>query len=203
MAPHSARVDRTGKEPPVTNVASLGLILRFRDFVTEVGGTVSEHRKVLRQYGHVWWGWWYRQSEYIPRRVLASLFSEDASRHVPILLFHSGIFELYSAYATRVVVAPPSIDGISSPDYGTTPDYYLRGRFPAWFRFEQDIVPVQAATVPIVGRPTAGHEADRLPEATATAEEVQLAALGCERPTLWLFESDVKLSRGGAVQKVT
>lgn len=186
MAPHFAVLDRAQGDVLVNDANSIGIVLRFRDLVTELGGTIAEHRRVLRQYGHVWWGWWYRQSEHIPRQALGELFSGAADRRVPILLFHSGTFEAYATNASRVVVAP-SIVGISSPDYGITPQYYPRGRYPAWFRLEGDIVPTSADAVRIVGRPTLSSDSDGVPKQTLPATEVALQELGAERPTLWLF----------------
>jgi hypothetical protein len=186
MAPHFTVLDRAQGEALVKDTSSIGIVLRFRDLVTEVGGTITEHRKVLRQYGHVWWGWWYRQSEHVPRQALGGLFSGAAERCVPILLFHSGTFEAYATNASRVVVAP-SIVGISSPDYGITPQYYPRGRYPAWFRLEGDIVPTSDEPVRIVGRPTLSPDSDGVPEQVAPGVEVSLQELGAERPTLWLF----------------
>ena len=36
------------------------VVLRFRDLVTEPGGTIDEHRRLIAAHGSAWWGWWMR-----------------------------------------------------------------------------------------------------------------------------------------------
>src|ERR1041385_5041989 len=107
------------------------LLLRFRDLVTEPGGNIAEHRRIIRQRGYAWWGWWARQREKVPRTVFEQLFpSGDAERDV--LLFDSGMMRMYRTTVGKVVVAPSHL-GVNSPDFEATPEYYVRGRYPAWF----------------------------------------------------------------------
>lgn len=153
--------------------------------VTEAGETIAEHRKIFRQFGHVWWGWWYRQSEYVPKNVLESLFAKTNSPSVQILLLDSGNLQVFGTRASRVVVAP-SIVGINSPEYHATPEYYLRGRYPAWFHFSCDITPMEVSSLWITGRPTLGAEFDQIPGVIAQSESVPLSALRDDRPTFWL-----------------
>jgi len=172
----------------VTSKDSTAIVLRFRDLVTEVGGTIAEHRRIVRLQGHVWWGWWFRQSEYVPRAMLAQLFVPGKASDISIILFHATTLELYITHANRVVVAP-SAGGIQSPEFEYTPEYYLRARYPLWFQFERDIVPFRGTPL-IVGRPTKGPEFDYLPELSVVGETVSLADLRDERPTLWLARID-------------
>jgi hypothetical protein len=153
--------------------------------VTEAGETIAEHRKIIRQFGHVWWGWWYRQSEYVPKNVLESLFVNTNTPSVQILLLDSGNLQVFGTRASRVVVAP-SIVGINSPEFHATPEYYLRGRYPAWFNFSCDITPIDVTSLSITGKPTLGAEFDRIPEVIAEPESVTLPALRDDRPTFWL-----------------
>lgn len=169
----------------ITDEPAIAIVLRFRDMVTEVGETIAEHRKIFRQFGHVWWGWWYRQSEYVPRNVLEGMFAKTNSPSVQVLLFDSGSLDVYATRASRVVVAP-SIVGINSPEYHATPEYYLRGRYPAWFRFGVDIMAVDVSSLRIIGKPTSGPNFDRIPEVTTQAENVSLSVLRDDRPTFWL-----------------
>lgn len=109
------------------------IILRFRDLVTEEGGTVAEHTALLRQFGEVWWGWWMRPYESVPRLLFTQL-AEAVEKEGPVkgYLFDSGTSRLYSASLAGVSVAPPG-DRVSTPDPRKTPSYYHRGTYPAWF----------------------------------------------------------------------
>lgn len=111
------------------------LVLRFRDLVTEPGGTVLEHRRVLQDRDTVWWGWWMRQYEESPRAVLGEIRDRlDAGEEPEIGLLDSGKAELYSAVVADLRVGPPD-ETLASPDISRTPGYYQRGRYPAWFLF--------------------------------------------------------------------
>lgn len=171
----------------------IAIILRFRDLVTESGGTVAEHRRIIRLRGYVWWGWWYRQAEHIPKGVLRELFPSESAVRMPILLFDSGALEIYCSYVTKIAAAP-SIVGINSPEFEATPEYYVRGRYPLWFRLEGDITRLALSSVRILQRPTQGPAFDRLPVNRAPGEELSLEALRDDRPTLWL--SDVVKGEG-------
>ncbi len=161
----------------------LALMLRFRDLVTEPGGNIAEHRRIMKLRGYVWWGWWARQIERAPRGALADLFREDG-RATEVLLFDSGMMRLYRTAATRVVVAPSHL-GLNSPDFEATPDYYVRGRYPAWFRFEGDIVPIDGTSALVISRPSVEKAMPQL-DHDGSPEEVSLETLSREGPTLWL-----------------
>jgi len=105
---------------------------------------------------------------------------------VPIVLFDSGTLELHATRATHVVVAP-SIVGIHTPEFDATPEYYLRGHYPLWFRLEKEIAPLSIQSLDIVGRPTTDQDADHLPTGEAR-EKMSLEALRDDRPTLWLAQ---------------
>ena len=185
MAYDYAGVDHTQVGGSMSDRFSLAIILRFRDLVTEVGETIAEHRRIVRQDGHVWWGWWYRQSEHVPRQVLRELSSANTARGLQVILFHSGTFEAYSTRADRIVVAP-SVVGVNSPEYHATPEYYLRGRYPAWFRFCCDISRIEIETLEVVERPTLGADHDAVPADVNLSQTMSLRSLRDERPTLWL-----------------
>lgn len=163
---------------------SIAIVLRFRDFGNEGLGTIVEHKKILRRYGCVWWGWWRRSAEKPPRRTLQMLFPNDKVQ-VPLLLFDAGSLQLYSACATRVIVAPTEV-GINSPDFDMTPDYYVRGHFMLWFRLERDINSIDSKSLKIVGKPAAESQADFLPDRTSMGIDTELETLQNDKPTLWL-----------------
>ncbi len=108
------------------------IILRFRDLVTEEGGTIDEHRAVIRSQGEVWWGWWMRQYETPPREVFASLV-ERISHDGPVqaYLCNTGEGRIFTCLVADVKVAPPGTT-IGTPDAERSPLYYERGRYPAW-----------------------------------------------------------------------
>lgn len=109
------------------------LVLRFRDLVTEPGGTILEHRRVLQDRDTVWWGWWMRQYEESPRGVLGEIRDQLTGREEPsIFLLDSGTAQLFSAVVTDLRVGPPG-ETLASPDVSRTPGYYQRGRYPVWF----------------------------------------------------------------------
>jgi hypothetical protein len=168
---------------------TLAVALRFRDMVTEPGGTVAEHRRILRQQGRVWWGWWFRQSERVPRVALGALF--DQSAEIPVLLLDSGALQLYRSSASEIVVAPTAA-GFHSPDYDLTPDYYVRAQYPVWFLLTDDIVPVDTDRIDVVGRPTDKEESDRVFGKTDTVRSTSLESLRDDRPTLWVVADPVR-----------
>jgi len=168
----------------MSNYSPTTIVLRFRDLVTEGGATVAEHRRVIRQFGFVWWGWWYRQSEHIPKGVIGELFGEGKPP-VPIILLNSGTLQLFTTRASQVVVAP-SMLGVQSPQFEATPEYYFRGRYPLWFRFDTDILAIESAPLPIIGQPTMDPSKDMVPAESFDGEETALESLRDDRPTLWL-----------------
>ncbi len=109
------------------------VILRFRDLVTEPGGTIAEHRAILRSCGEVWWGWWMRQYETPPRALFAEL-REQISRQGSVIgyLFNTGAASLFSCQVADIKLAPGDT-GIGPPEPAKSPEYYHRGRYPAWF----------------------------------------------------------------------
>lgn len=105
------------------------LILRFRDLITDAGGTIAEHQSLLTSYKAVWWGWMMRQTELVPRKCLCEqngFLRQNGS--LEILLFDTGAETLYRCRMTKMAVAPAGMR-IRSPEY------YNRGRYPAWFCF--------------------------------------------------------------------
>lgn len=170
----------------MANSKPVAIVLRFRDLVTEQGGTISEHGKILRNRGYVWWGWWRRQSELVPRNVLADLFPDEEGVEIPIVLFDSGALELSISHSSRVVMAPGT--GIRTPEADATPEYAARAPYPLWFRLERDISAMDTKSIRIVARPTLSAADDRLPRDPSAGEDVGMADLRDDRPTLWLAQ---------------
>src|ERR1019366_8858086 len=109
------------------------LILRFRDLVTEDGGTVSEHLNAISTHGEVWWGWWKKQHELVPRSFFAEIADQiDRDGFVEGYLFDNGLTKLYVANIAAIQVAPAGGDMLT-PDPNKSPAYYHRRPYPAWF----------------------------------------------------------------------
>ena len=165
----------------------LTLILRFRDMVTEPGGTIDEHRRIVALAGHAWWGWWWRQFETVPRASFSELLAGGASKPVSVLLFNSSTLSLYPAQCQGAVVAPPGVR-LQSPEFEATPEYCLRGAYPAWF----DLVAIAASPldddrVSIVSRPTmVESDSEALAATLSEPEVVSLSDLRDDQATLWL-----------------
>lgn len=110
------------------------LVLRFRDLVTEPGGTVTEHRRILHERGSVWWGWWMRQHERAPRELLARFYvAIEEGRELEAFLFDAGRGLLFPCAIADIRVAPED-EQIGPPEIELAPAYYQRGRYPAWFQ---------------------------------------------------------------------
>ena len=114
----------------------LFLMLRFRDLTVGDGETIAEHRSVLNRNGCVWWGWWKRQTEEVPKEAMVTM-QEQLERAEPnairCYLMDAGRERLYRAEFDAIRLAPEGTS-IQSPDVFLSPDYYHRGNYPAWFR---------------------------------------------------------------------
>jgi hypothetical protein len=111
------------------------ILLRFRDLIGEVGDTIAEHKKILKGFGYVWWGWWRRSDE--PGRV------KDLERVKSVLEkgpMEIGLFDrsdrggYFKAELTQSVYASDDTTGIRSPEPQATPPYYSEAKLPAWFK---------------------------------------------------------------------
>ena len=110
------------------------IVLRFRDLVTEPGGTISEHAKMIDARGHVWWGWWMRQYETPPADLFAQIYATIQGGVEPdAFLFDSGQSRLYRCRISDLSAAPDG-ETIGPPELDTAPAYYQRGAYPAWFK---------------------------------------------------------------------
>lgn len=111
------------------------VILRFRDLVTEQGGTISEHKRVLSRLGHVWWGWWMRQWETPPYDLFQEILDEirEGSGEQRAFLFDSGQQMLWECVIADLRIAPMG-QTIGPPELDAAPSYYQRGSYPAWLK---------------------------------------------------------------------
>lgn len=98
------------------------IALRFSDNFAPPSGTIAEHKNVIYQKGHVWYG---KLGAVVSDKVCKEIMSNDMPR---ILLIHSGKSSRYWAYVDKVMKDTPPIHEI--------PEYYREqaGIFHTWFR---------------------------------------------------------------------
>lgn len=109
------------------------VILRFRDLVTEVGGTLSRHRKIIDSRGFVWWGWWNKAGETVPAAAFQRLNAVARSGPTEILLLDSGRGLLFSGRCAEIKW-DTNVERIPSPEEDATPEYYRDQEYFAWFK---------------------------------------------------------------------
>ena len=108
------------------------MVLRFRDLGTK--DTISEHRKLIGKYGEVWWGWWHKPPEKIPRNTFAQFSGVIESKgHLEIYLVDSGNELLYKATLNGIDISSTE-KRKECPELNKTPSYYSTQKFKAWFR---------------------------------------------------------------------
>ena len=106
--------------------------LRFRDLA---GPTIPEHRGRIDQKGTVWWAWWAKPEEKIPRDFLADLTDRlESGEDIWLFLVDSGNHLVYRAKLRAIKVAEGS-QPIGSPDKESTPEYYAEQEYRVWFEF--------------------------------------------------------------------
>lgn len=111
-------------------------MLRFRDLVTEPGGTIIEHKAILRSHGEVWWGWWKRMHEKVPRNFLANISkSIKGNTCIYSYIFDVSSQKIYLCETAKIKLSPTG-GGMPSPEPEKSPEYYHRGRYSAWFLFK-------------------------------------------------------------------
>jgi predicted MPP superfamily phosphohydrolase len=110
------------------------MILRFRDLVKN---TIAEHREILKVEKYVWWAWWAKPAEAIPRHTFAQFRSIiTAKGGVWIYLLNSGTEELYKAFLTDIDESKNN-EGKECNEPSKTPSYYRDAKYKAWFRLEK------------------------------------------------------------------
>lgn len=108
------------------------MVLRFRDLIAD---TIPEHVDIIEDRDYVWWGWWNKPNEYIPRRTWAN-FREtiETQGELKVLLADSGSQQIYEATLVEIC-ASETERPIATPAPDATPIYYHAREYKAWFRF--------------------------------------------------------------------
>jgi len=111
-------------------------IFRFRDLATSEGGTIRNHSELADTHGHVWWGWWNKPGESVPTSALRALLAKNSEALVPIYLFDSGRFKLYSVQCDNFTW-DNSLKKMHSPDKEKTPAYYSEKDCLMWLKLRK------------------------------------------------------------------
>jgi hypothetical protein len=108
------------------------MVLRFRDLISE---TIPEHRNCIRQFGYVWWGWWNKPDEKIPRKEL-SQFQDmiKANGYLWVYLADSGTLRLYKGKLIEIDMAENE-ESYECKEFDKVPEYYFAAKYKTWFRF--------------------------------------------------------------------
>jgi len=113
------------------------MVLRFRDLIGDAGETIREHRKYIDKYGHVWWGWWSKPNEKIPRNELLDFQRVIKNNgHMWIYLADSGLLRLYKAKLTEIDITQDE-ESKECSDIEKVPEYYFTAKYKVWFLFSK------------------------------------------------------------------
>lgn len=113
------------------------MILRFRDLAGPIGSTIASHKQIAETRGSVWWAWWNKPYEKIPRDLFAQFKQViNDNRFLEAYLADSGRYLLYRARITEIQEANTE-EPIESPSPEQTPQYYRTTPYKAWFRLTQ------------------------------------------------------------------
>jgi len=108
------------------------ILLRFRDLVAN---TIVEHKTVLKEFNHVWWGWWKRSDEPSRIRDLERVKALLEKGQMEIGLFdRSEKGRYFKATLTQCIYSSDDKALIKSPQPQATPAYYQAADLPAWFK---------------------------------------------------------------------
>lgn len=107
------------------------LALRFRDLA---GPTIAGHRELIAEHGYVWWGWWSKPGEKLPRELFAEFLDRiKADGEIAWFLVDSGERRVYRATVTGIHYSSAN-ERVTSPEEQCTPTYYAGQENLAWFR---------------------------------------------------------------------
>lgn len=122
-----------GKNTKVTGATKTisAVVLKFKDKGTK--DTIKEHVDILEKKGSVWWGWWSKDFENLPKRQLQEIQQqlEQDKKKISFYLFHTKKEIMYEAVCDEIIYRE---DSLQCPDENV-PDYYKDYPIRAWFRF--------------------------------------------------------------------
>jgi len=107
------------------------MVLRFRDLVAK---TIEQHGRLIQEHGFVWWGWWNKPEERVPRTTFQSFTKSIQSQgQLSAFLADSGNRLLFGT-AIKEIKFPDAEGFIDCPDPEKTPTYYSKNQYKAWFK---------------------------------------------------------------------
>ena len=116
------------------------MVLRFRDLISE---TIQEHHSCIKKFGYVWWAWWNKPDERVPRKELTQFQDTiKAKGYIWIYLADSGTLRLYRAKLVEIDIAEDE-EAKECREFEKVPEYYCTSKYRVWLRFSniQDAFP--------------------------------------------------------------
>ena len=106
------------------------LILRFRDLVTETGGTIKMHQEIINKHKYVWWGWWKKEFE----KAAKEFYELESKVPLQLYLVDSGTKSVYCATCEELKIFSQMY---YSPEKVKTPKYYNKRKYYVWFKLSE------------------------------------------------------------------
>jgi len=107
------------------------ILLRYRD--TSERNTVEEHQKLIKESGHVWWGWWKKDSEpdrtNLIRKIAAK--ADDYSFYI----FDRSTSKFFKTHVVQLQEGMGEL--IDTPEKDHTPAYYRDDKLPLWLKLTE------------------------------------------------------------------
>lgn len=112
------------------------IVLRFRD-KGDVKSTIESHQKIIDEKKSVWWGWWAKDYENIPKEYFEDFKNKlkSGKKRARVFLLHTKEKLIYEAICEEIQYGENC--AIPSPNEEMTPQYYNQAEVKAWFRFKQ------------------------------------------------------------------
>jgi predicted phosphodiesterase len=110
------------------------LLLRFRELTAGIE-TIPAHNKIVKERGHVLWGWWKKPPELTPDPALTMLAKTVNKKNGDRLIFfvNSADGTLYEAPLSQIFYEPGGPE-LKCPEPEHCPQYYREKTLAAWFR---------------------------------------------------------------------
>lgn len=112
------------------------VVLRFRDHEEDID-TIEEHKRLIREVGYVWWGWWKKESEPDRPDEIAQLHSRAQQGTLIAGLFDTST----NRYFFSQIAAFVQTNG--APDERSTPHYANKKKIGTWIK----LLSIEVATL--------------------------------------------------------
>jgi len=98
------------------------LLIRFSDYLPQIN-TIKEHQKIIQKHKKVYWGWWQKYFETLPKNI---------NTPVNVWIVDRWGKNYYKARMKNIFI---NKNKTASPDKLLTPSYYSDECFKVWFEF--------------------------------------------------------------------